>query len=202
VTWVDLYLFCLIVGLSLSVISLLTGTLHIHLHGGHVHFGGHAGHAGHAGHPRLSAGQARPGGGNRYSFANLSSLLVFLAWFGGAGVLLRGGLRLPAIVALLGAVVSGLFGAYLVFLFVQRVLLAHDHELRPADYAMVGTLAKVSLAIRPGSTGEIVYVQGGTRKSAAARAEDGGAFPIGTEVVVARFDDGVAYVRSWQSGEP
>jgi membrane protein implicated in regulation of membrane protease activity len=198
-TWVEVYLFCLIVGLSLSVISLLTGTLHINLHGGHVHFGGHVGHAGHA---RIGAGQARAGGGNRYSFANLSSLLVFLAWFGGAGVLLRGGLRLPAILALLCAVVAGLFGAYLVFLFVQRVLLRHDHQLHPADYAMVGTLAKVSLTIRPGNTGEIVYVQGGTRKSSAARAEDGGTFPVGAEVVVARFDDGIAYVRSWQSEEP
>jgi hypothetical protein len=38
-------------------------------------------------------------------------------------------------------------------------------------------------------------VQGGTRKSAAARAEDQAAIPLGTEVVVARFEDGIAYVR-------
>jgi hypothetical protein len=38
-------------------------------------------------------------------------------------------------------------------------------------------------------------VQGGTRKSAAARAEDPGAIALGTEVIVTRFEDGIAYVR-------
>jgi membrane protein implicated in regulation of membrane protease activity len=204
-TWIDLYLSCLIVGLSLSMLSLLTGAFHVHLpgHWGHIHFGGHTHvgahtHVGSAGAP----GQPRAAGASQLSFANFSSLLLFLAWFGGAGVVLRGGFHLPAPVALVGAVTSGLFGAYLVFLFVRRVLLANDHSLRAGDYALPGTLGTITLAIRAGGTGEIAYVQGGTRKSAAARSEKGKPVCIGSEVVVIRFADGIAYVRLWDAEKP
>jgi hypothetical protein len=59
----------------------------------------------------------------------------------------------------------------------------------------VGTL---TLGIREGGTGELVYVQGGARKTSAARSEDGGAIPKGTEVAVISFERGIAYVRPWE----
>jgi len=69
---------------------------------------------------------------------------------------------------------------------------------------MVGTLGKLTVGIREKGTGEMVYVQGGTRKSSAARSEDERPIDRGTEVVITQYDKGIAYVRRWDelSGEP
>jgi hypothetical protein len=42
-----------------------------------------------------------------------------------------------------------------------------------------------------------VYSQAGTRRVCGARSEDGTAIPKGTEVVVTRYEKGIAYVRLW-----
>jgi len=73
-----------------------------------------------------------------------------------------------------------------------------------ADYEMVGVLGRTSLPIREtDGTGEIIYSQAGTRRTCGARSEDGGAIEKGIEVVVTRYDKGIAYVRKWEemSGE-
>jgi membrane protein implicated in regulation of membrane protease activity len=190
-SWTDFYLVCLIVGLALALMSLLLGAFHVDLprHFGGLSFGGHT-HLGPLGH-----GHAGPAQGAEVSPANFSTLMVFLAWFGGAGFLLAGVLRQRAWVALPGATLSGVLGAYFVYLFVARVLMAQDHAMLPHDYTLPGTFATVALAIREGGTGEIAYVQGGTRKSAAARSDGAGAISTGEEVVVTRFEEGIAYVR-------
>jgi hypothetical protein len=95
------------------------------------------------------------------------------------------------------ATVAGLAGAALVAVFMVKVLDNPDAALEPMDFQMVGAIGKVNIAIRPGGTGEIVYVQGGTRRSLGARSEDGAALEKGAEVVIARFERGIAYVRLW-----
>jgi hypothetical protein len=67
----------------------------------------------------------------------------------------------------------------------------------PADYEMVGVLGKISSSIREGGTGEIVYSQMGTRRVCGVRSEDNSAISKGTEVVVTRYEKGIAYVRLW-----
>ena len=191
-TFVDFYWVCLIVGLTLATLSLFLGMFHVHLPGTKLHFL--------TGHPHahaLTTGHG-PGGGamkGDVPAANFSTLMVFLAWFGGAGVLFTRTLQWSQWMALPAANASGVFGAYLVYLFVSRILTARDHSMRPHEYMLPGMLATLTLAIREGGTGEIGYVQGGTRKSAAARAEEPGAIALGTEVIVIRFEDGIAYVR-------
>jgi hypothetical protein len=73
----------------------------------------------------------------------------------------------------------------------------------PADYEMVGVLGRVSSSIRAGGTGEMIYTQMGTRRVCGARNEDGSAIAKATEVVVTRYEKGIAYVRLWSemSGE-
>jgi hypothetical protein len=63
---------------------------------------------------------------------------------------------------------------------------------------MVGVLGKLSSPIRAGGTGELIYSQEGTRRVAGARSEDGAAIPKGIEVVVTRYEKGIAYVRTWE----
>ena len=101
--------------------------------------------------------------------------------------------------ALPGATVSGVFGAYLVYLFVARVLTARDHSMRPHEYMLSGTLATLTLAIREGGTGEIGYVQGGPANPRLRARQDPGAIALGTEVIVTRFEDGIAYVRPFDA---
>jgi hypothetical protein len=84
-----------------------------------------------------------------------------------------------------------------VFWFLAKVLMSREQALDPADYDMVGVLGKLSMAIRPGGTGELIYTQGGTRRVTGARAETGAAIPKGVEVVVTRYEKGIAYVRPW-----
>jgi membrane protein implicated in regulation of membrane protease activity len=198
-SWIDFYVTALVIGLVLSVLSLVLGAFHLHLPRGfgHATFGGHA-HVGPlASTAHVHSGAPRGNSGNDVSPANFSSLLMFLAWFGGAGALLRL-LHVGPFLSFVGALLSGVFGAYLLVLFLRRVLLVRDHTMRPRDYALPGLVATVSLAIREGGTGEISYTQGGTRKSSAARAEGGEAIALGIEVVVLRFENGVAHVRAWQ----
>ena len=43
-----------------------------------------------------------------------------------------------------------------------------------------------------------VYSQAGTRRSAGARSESGAAIPRDSEVVVTRYEKGLAWVRPWE----
>jgi hypothetical protein len=101
------------------------------------------------------------------------------------------------------ATVTGLAGGAILFWFLVRVLLPHEHELTAADTDIVGVLGQVTGLVREGGTGEIQFPQGGARRFAPARSEAGVALARGTEVVVMRYEQGTAYVRPWDelSGE-
>ena len=190
--WQSFYLICFVVGFALAALAFLGGTLHlphVHLPGFHGHGAAPAGHAA-AGHGGTDAGSSFP-------VFNFGTVMAFLAWFGGMGYLLTtsGHLAAAAVLALSSA--SGLIGAGIVFVFVTRILLRHEQPLDAADFDMVGVLARVTVTIRPAGTGEIVYSQAGTRRSSGARSDSGGAVARGSEVVVTRYERGIAYVRPW-----
>jgi len=200
--WATFYMTCFLLGFVLSVISLLSGMihlpghLHVHMPGGHHGGGLHvpSAHGGTSGATKVSA----RGGGLELSPFNFITLMAFLAWFGGTGFLLTEYSRLWFALGLVIATFSGLGGAAIVFGFITRVLLAHETILDEADYEMTGVLGTTSVAIRVGGTGEIVYSQGGTRHTCGARSEDGAEIARGSEVVVERFEKGIAYVRRWE----
>jgi len=188
-TWAIFYLTCFLVGVTLSVLSFVSGTFHIphfHLHVPHAHVG-------HLGGAHSGAG-AR---GSDVSFLNFGTICAFLAWFGGTGYLLTRYSTLMVTVVATLSFFAGLIGATIVFWFVVKVLLAHEHELDPADYDRVGVLGRVTSSIREGGTGEIVFSQAGTRHTCGARSENGDALPKGTEIVVTRYEHGIAYVQRW-----
>lgn len=194
-TWPDFYLICFIVGCALSALSFLGGAFHLHLPGGldhHFHIGGHHG----LGHEISGEYQASP--------FNLPTIMAFLAWFGGAGWLMSSLKGPGALLVLAIACLSGFIGGSIAFWFLAKVLMGRDHAMKRSDYRMVGVLATVNSPIREGRTGEIIYSQGGARKTAWARSEDGKGIGQGEEVVVIRYEKGIAYVRRWtemESGE-
>ena len=193
-TWTDIYLICFLVGFSLSVISALSGLFHLHLpgmhHGHGVHFGGHA-HAHAQGH-----GPAH-GSLTHISVFNFGTMAAFLTWFGGVGYLLSKYSGVMFWIAFSISVLGGIIGGAIVFLFLTRVLLAHERPLNSLDYEMVGVFGQLTSAIREGGTGEISFSQEGLRRGAPARSDDGTPIQKNTDVVVTRYESGVAYVRRW-----
>jgi len=188
-TWADFYLICFVVGFFLSLLTFLGGGARLHLPHFRLHLPGLSGQgtAPHSG--GLHDGQISP--------FNLISWTAFLAWFGGTGFLLARHSTMWFFTALVISMLSGIGGAAIIYLFLTRVLSSPDAELEAADFDMVGVLGKLSVRIREGGTGELIYSQAGTRRVCAARSEDGSAIVKGTEVVVTRFERGIAYVRCW-----
>jgi hypothetical protein len=125
-------------------------------------------------------------------------LTAFLAWFGGTGFLITRFSTIWFALGLLIAMAAGFFGAGVVFLFLTRVLISREENMDSADYEMVGVLGRISMPIRENGTGEIIYSQAGTRRTCGARSENGCAIDKSTEVVVTRYDKGIAYVRLWE----
>ena len=220
--WSDFYLICFAIGFCFSFFSFVfggarTGKLHLpHFHGhgmphapvahgpmAHGPAPALAGHGSGAHDANQTAQAAQTQRGSGVSPFNPPSIAAFLAWFGGTGYLLTRFSSLWVGMGLMLSVVSGLIGGGIIFIFLSRVLISDEETMDPADYEMVGVLGKLSVSIREGGTGELIYSQGGTRRVCGARSEDGSAIAKGTEVVVTRYDKGLAYVRLWSelSGE-
>jgi len=198
-TIADLYLICFVVGFLLSVLSFVFGNLHLHLP--HIHFHlGHAPHVPHApGAPHV--GGAHGAGTAELPIINFGTITAFLAWFGGIGYLLTRYSSWLATISLLVAIFGGMIGAAIVFFMVSKFLMKYDKPLDQADYEMVGVLGRICSSIRQGGTGEIIYTQEGTRWTCGARSESGAAIAKGVEVVVTRYEKGLAYVRPWEEME-
>jgi membrane protein implicated in regulation of membrane protease activity len=171
-TWSDFYLTCFVAGFVLSLVSFLGGTLHLP----QVH------------HPHMQHG------GGAFNFGTVTA---FLVWFGGVGFILTRFYSVGLIVATGSALFAGLIGAAIVFLFLARVLGRNDRDLDPADFEMRGVLGNVSSTVRENGTGEMIFTQQGTRRGVPIRSEVGQAIPKGTEVLVTRYERGIAYVREF-----
>ncbi len=186
-TLAGIYLFLFAFGLIFSVASLVLGA------GGDdlLDLGG--GEGAEAG----GSGDGQSGGPSPFS---ISTAMIFLTWFGAAGYILRAYYGSAAALSFLVATVAGLVGGWLVYLFLARVLWRHQTELNPADYQVVGAVGRISSSIRSGGTGEVIYLLDGKQRVDGARSADGSGLPLGVEVIITRYEGGLAYVEplaSW-----
>jgi membrane protein implicated in regulation of membrane protease activity len=177
------FLACFLFGTVFTLVTAVLGVGHHGLDAGHAHVGGHHGFHGAADdHPLF--------------ILNLSTLIGFLTWFGAVGYLLlhmAGWALLPALVV---AVALGVAVAMLIGWFVAKIR-AGDREMKPADYRIEGTVAKVTVSIPADGVGEIVFTLADSRRSEAARGESGQAIARETEVAIVGYDKGVATVVPW-----
>jgi len=199
---ITFYLVCFLAGLMLSAFTLLGGMGHF---GGHVHLPHashvHLPHAAHVPHAAGTGNGSVAQGPATVPWWNAFSIMIFLCWFGAAGYLLTKYGTFVASVVLVLALIAGVAGGAIIFLFLTRVLMPHEHELSADETEIVGAVGRISAPIREGGTGEIVYQQLGARISAPARSDDGATIPKDEEVFVVRYDKGIAYVRRWQELE-
>ena len=152
-TWESFYLVCFLVGLFLSAFTLV---------GGMGHFGGGHVHVPHMPHSHLPQGAHLPHGAAGPNHAqgtatvpwwNAFSIMIFLCWFGAAGYLLtRYGSFVAAVVFVLAGI-CGLAGGAIIFLFLTRVLMPHEHELTADETPVVGAVGRVSSAVSSCSCG-------------------------------------------------
>jgi hypothetical protein len=174
------FVVCFLVGLGLSVFAFAGGLRH-----GHGHHHG----------PRLKL-KTR----SRASLLNMAAITAFLVWFGGGGLLMQ---RLTpwsspwiAIVATAIGLAGGSFINNVIHALARR-------EWTAEPLTMIGTIAKTTVSIRgAGGTGEIVFTHQGTRQVAGARSDSGRAIGKGAEVVVTRYEKGIAYVATWEELTP
>ena len=196
-TWSDFYLLCFIIGFSLSVLSFLAGAVHIHLPF-KVHLPFHsAPHGGATSHGGIAKSASSHSAG-LMSWFNASTVMAFLAWFGGIGYILSAHSHLVGLIALAFAIAGGLSASWAVFKFMVKLMNTESSHLKDEDYRHEGLVCTVTMPVRPNGTGEIMYMQNGVRRSAGARSCNGKPLEKGAEVVIERYQDGVAYVNRWE----
>ena len=191
----SLFLGAFLFGLLFCLASMLLGLgqfghghFGLHLHGSVGSEGASAAHVGQGGHGNAGA-----------SPWNAIGLTAFVAWFGGVCYLALAGWQLAAWTSLLLAAAAGLAGWWLVFLFFGRVLAKGEKSMDPDDYRLEGTVARVTVPIAAGRTGEIQYSKAGVRHSDGARSLDGAEIARGEEVVIVRYERGIAHVQPWRT---
>lgn len=212
------FVFCFVFGIATSLLSFLLGTLH-GVDGGHSALDGHGAHGGgdlggHVGHGAMASGHggdishagadavhdagsdARTG---QISPINLQTMTAFLAFFGGVGWVLYDSIGVGPAIALVAGAVAGLAGSAVVFWFLVKVLLASQRFMDASSSEMEGVVGRVTQTIGTGVTGEIVYSRDGSRHSEGARSATGAGIAVGTEVVIVRYEQGLAYVEPWSS---
>lgn len=179
------YLICFFLGLGFAVISaLLSGVF-----AGDVH-----GHIDTSGAPDVHADASAHDGGVHFSPLSPVTVSMFLASFGGTGIIckryfdLGPQVQIP-IAAMSGFVVAGFVG-WLMFSLVKAA--SANTLVRVED--LIGRDAEVSIGIPKEGMGQIVYVQGG-RQTAPARAADNSEIPSGSVVKIVRMVGNTFFVE-------
>lgn len=184
--WPQFYLTCFGIGFVLSIVFAFSGAFHLHLPAAkHLHL------------PHAKSAAQDVHGLTHVSPFNLFSIMAFLAWFGATGYLLTRYTAFIAITALLLSSLSGIVGGGIVFYFLAGVMLRHEHILHDSDFEMVGMIGRVSNTVFANGVGEILFEQNGRTKHCGARTETGATIPRGSEVVVTRYERGIAFVKPW-----
>jgi len=180
------YLVCFFLGLGFAIISgLLSGVFsggaeaHVDVGGGgDVDMGGGHGDAGHG---------AAMDGTVHFSPMSPVVLAMFIATFGGSGIIFKKVLALPlaahiplALVSALGIAACVFYLFYKVFAITQSSSEAHASEV-------IGMEAEVTVPIPNGGLGEIAYTIAGSRYTNPARTGDGKELPAHAMVKIVKL---------------
>jgi membrane protein implicated in regulation of membrane protease activity len=180
-----IYLFCLVVGFVFTLLSALLGHF----------FGGHGDHVG------GSAGQAEAGADSSdmpgISIFSPTIIAAFVTAFGGFGIIFS---EIPAtnraVVSAPLAIVAAFVVAACLYKFLAVLFRHTQGSSEPHVAALVGTVADIITPIPENGVGEIAYVVRGTRYTAPARAEKGGAVGSGKAVKITRVVGTQFYVET------
>jgi hypothetical protein len=175
-----LYLAVFLIGLMLGVYAMIRGVERV----------------GSAQGPELDA-LGRPIAAPRVSLA-VPRLAAFATTFGITGYLLLRYTSVTRVSQLAIAMSVAMLGTIVATGAVARwARQAAQEDIVDERYLLQGHPAQVVTAISSSTAGEISYVVGGKRFTAAAENLDGTPVAVGTEVVIDRLENGVAFVEPW-----
>jgi hypothetical protein len=127
-------------------------------------------------------------------------VLTFLFVFGLLGYLLHNTTNLGAFLSLFLPALLGVAAAVGVGIFLGRLFNRDIGLLTEENSRLEGRLGKVSIPIRAGGVGEVIFEQqSGGRQSIGARSLDGDAIPVDAEIVIVGIRDGIASVQTWDT---
>ena len=131
-------------------------------------------------------------------FFNLPALAAFAVAFGAVGYPIASRTTLPLWVTLLIAAASGgLAISAMVTLLARWALRGASAQSAAMEHEIQGHLAVVTVRITSVSRGEIVYQLPEREVRIPAKTLGNKALSPGSEVVIDRIEDGVAYVEDW-----
>ncbi|WNS46036.1 hypothetical protein [Paenibacillus sp. MMS20-IR301] len=164
----------------MGLLLLLSGGIHGHGLGGHLHGGAGAGDAG------------GPG------FVPVLPVMVFVAVWGGTGYTLTrfSAMQLTAVI-LVCSLIALLTGC-LMYAVLARVMNRYDSSMNELEYDPAGLLGYISIAAADGAVGEMKYVQHGTMRSIGVRADSGQQLVKGDRVIILQVDKGLAAVAFFE----
>jgi membrane protein implicated in regulation of membrane protease activity len=129
----------------------------------------------------------------------LPPFIAFVTVFGVAGYLLsRSPSRSIAAATVLAAVIGIVAAAASIWLVARWAKVVPEHDVDDPRYVLQGHLARVVVPISAaGDEGEIVFEVEREQRRLRARALDDALVSMGTDVVIERIEDGIAYVEPW-----
>src|SRR5262245_27838530 len=177
------YAICLALGLLFTIISVIAGHF----------FGGHDADVGTGGHAEAGFDDSGVPG---ISFFSPTVLACFVTAFGACGLVLS---NVPATQSVwISAPVSSIVGlamASIAFLIFNALFKKTQSSSETKVASLVGQSASIVTPIPENGVGEIAYIQGGTRYTAPARAENGTPIGSGKPVRVTRIAGTQFYVE-------
>ena len=131
-------------------------------------------------------------------FFNRSSLAAFSVGFGLTGYALATYTAWPVGVQIVLAILVGVLALWIQALLITRWAIPGARAEHVEErYFLQGTLAHIVRDVPVGDSGALRYTLDGRDYELPARDIDGNAIPAGTDVVIDRVDDGIAYVELW-----
>ncbi len=167
-----LFLFVLVIGLVLGVISMMAGIDRNRRHGSWI------------------------------KFLNLPTAGAAATLFGLVGYPLAkfSSLGPAAMIAIASAVAAAGAGA-MVLLIAGWAVPSAARDVEDERYRFQGHVARVTRAIPATGDGEISFEHDGVGQAVPARSVDGSPVPANSDVVIERIESGVAYVELWSTIE-
>lgn len=207
------YFVCTAFGFLFALVTVVFGELG-------THFGDHGVEVGHGSvevdHPGADVGvghDADVGGGHeaggvdisseaqhmpQASYLNTLTILVFITFFGLAGLLATWVLHMPPLMSLAFALPVGLIAAAGEFVLYVNVFIKAQGSSEATMQETLGCEAEVITTIPAEHMGEIAYIIKGTRYNAPAKSADNEELPRGTKVRIVNTQGGVLVVRALQ----
>ena len=132
------------------------------------------------------------------AFFNLPTIAAFAVGFGAVGYPLASRTMLPVWGIILIAIGGGVLAVTgMIILLARWALRGLSAPLLTEDHEIQGQFAVVTRDITPAREGEISYEDMGKRELVPARSLGTVIIPVGSDVVIDRIEDGVAFVEEW-----